>query len=100
MFRDNPSLNKVKPMRKALKGKLYSLDHSTIHHTMSTQVGHSGSPIMAKNSKGQLYAVGIHTHRGLRSDYNSGVYFSDINLQTIKQYQEELTRYAKRQKTC
>jgi V8-like Glu-specific endopeptidase len=44
---------------------------------MPTKSGHSGSPIIAFNRDNKPYIIGIHTHRGLDSSYNSGIYFNN-----------------------
>lgn len=45
----------------------------------------SGSPILAANPQGKLYAIGMHTHSGYKTAYNTGVYFDRPILEAIKQ---------------
>ena len=70
-------------------GVLHSLEGHIINHTMKTSVGQSGSPIIVVDTNGpepELYAVGIHTHRGIRKDFNSGLYFNSHILETLNRY--------------
>lgn len=57
---------------------------------MKTKVGCSGSPILTKDDKNQLYIVGIHTHKGREDDYNSGVYIGKHLIKLIKQLEKAL----------
>lgn len=79
-------LSKVKPDRKIIKGNLHSINDFVINHTMvSTEVGHSGSPILALNKDG-YEVVGIHTHKGLSKEYKSGIYFNDEMRNFLREY--------------
>ena len=66
---------------------LYSIDEFTVHHTIDTAVGHSGSPIIVRTSEGKPYVIGIHTHKGISSSFNSGLYFDSQIEEKFKTYQ-------------
>ena len=70
--------------RDVLEGEVSSIDDFTIHHTAPSQSGHSGSPIVTYDDNGKIVIVGIHTHRGIRSGINSGLYFSHEILSRIQ----------------
>ena len=44
---------------------------------MQTSIGVSGSAVLLKLADGSFKIVGIHTHRGLTRNYNSGLYFNE-----------------------
>lgn len=69
-----------------LEGKVHSTSNCIINHTMKTSIGISGSPIISKNKKGELIIVGIHTHKGFSSEYNSGLYFTKEILDIFKNF--------------
>ena len=72
--------------RTVLEGKVYSINDFTINHTMKTSIGFSGGPIISKNKQGGLQVIGIHTHKGLQSNYNSGLYFNKEILQIFRRF--------------
>ena len=53
---------------------------------MKTSIGFSGGPIISKNKQGGLQVIGIHTHKGLQSNYNSGLYFNKEILQIFRRF--------------
>ena len=56
-----------------------------LSYTMPTSVGVSGSPILIKDSHSNYKIAGLHTHRGLSKEYNSGLYFDKKTLHTIQE---------------
>jgi hypothetical protein len=54
---------------------------------MQTSVGFSGGAIFAKSTNSDTYFIcGIHTHRGIKPEYNSGLYFSWEILKRMEKY--------------
>lgn len=44
--------------------------------------------------------MGIHTHRGVKNYYNSGLYFSDEMISVIKEYERELSSLTSKKRQC
>ena len=79
--------------RKESKGSFYISENKVdfiIDYTMETGVGMSGSPVMIQKQEGDFKIVGIHTHRGLTSSYNSGLYFNDEIIERIKVWVKQI----------
>ena len=63
--------------------------NSHIHdYTVQTAVGMSGSTVLIEQADGSYKIVGIHTHRGLTSKYNSGLYFNGDMIDKIRTWVE------------
>ena len=62
-YKSTVKLEEVYVKRRDGEGVLYGVDKHMLHYTVRTDVGQSGSPILAKNGE-EYYAVGIHSHRG------------------------------------
>lgn len=45
---------------------------------------------MAIDRQGRRVVVGVHTHRGLTPDYNSGIFLCEELLLTLKAYERTL----------
>ena len=59
----------------------YVLEHNYCAHQMGR---FSGSPIVARNNKGEYYAVGMKIHSPKK-----GIYFNDDIFNTIQQMEKE-----------
>ena len=90
-FYKQVNLDEVRPSRTSRKGQIHSIDQHIINYAVSTSAGQSGSPVLALDSQQRHFAIGIHTHRGFRPTFNSGLYFNDEILAAIKIYQQELS---------
>ena len=64
-YRSTIRLDDVVVKRRDGEGVLYGIDGHMLHYTVRTDVGQSGSPILAKKGD-EYYSVGIHSHRGER----------------------------------
>jgi V8-like Glu-specific endopeptidase len=62
--------------RKDLVGNLIHIYNHVIFHEMETEKGHSGGPIFAINSLGEVIIIGLHTHKG-KDNCNKGIFFND-----------------------
>ena len=76
-------LGRVTLRRDYLEGKLFLVEGITVHHTMTTLQGHSGSPILGRTKAGTEVVVGIHTHRG-KKDVNKGLFFGKEMCEALK----------------
>ena len=54
--------------------------------------GNSGSPILTQTNKGKWVVIGIHTHKGMYTGVNSGIYFNEELLGLIHLYADGLKK--------